>query len=134
MIAVLDASAAMELVFKRPFQGRVEAEIEHASAVIAPELYISEVSNAFWKYSRLIKDARILDVRLLDAAIDLVDNYAPTRELYREAYAFSCQWNHPVYDSMYVVLTRRNDAILVSIDKRLRDLAGKNKLKTFSLK
>ena len=134
MIAVLDASAAIELVFKRPFHRRIEAEIEHASAVIAPELYISEVSNAFWKYSRLIKDARILDDRLLDTAIDLVDNCASARELYREAYAFSCQWNHPVYDSMYIVLARRNDAILVSIDKRMRDLAGKNKLKTFSLK
>ena len=133
MIAVLDASAAIELVFRRSLHGRIEAEMESADAVIAPELYVSEVSNAFWKYSRLIKDASLLDVRLLDAAIDLVDDYVPTRELYREAYAFSCQWKHPVYDSMYVVLARRNDAILVSIDKRMRELAGKNKLKVIPL-
>ena len=68
---------------------------------------------------------RILDVRLLDAAIELVGNYAPARELYREAYAFSCRWNHPVYDSMYLILARRNDAILVGIDQRMRDLAGR---------
>lgn len=134
MIAVLDASAAIELVLKRPLQSYVGLEVERAAAVLAPDFYVAEVANVFWKYSKLAKDSATVDPRLLDAAIGLVDEYVSTQELYRESYAFSCQWDHPVYDCIYLILARRNDALLVTVDKRMRELAQKNRLRTIALK
>ena len=134
MIAVLDASAAVELVRKQPLHRQIAAEIERARLVLAPELYISEVSNTFWKYSKLAQQQSSTESQLLDLALDLVDEYVSARELYREAFDLSCQWDHPVYDSLYLVLARRNGAVLLTIDKRLRELSVKNKVKLVSLK
>ena len=85
---------------------------------------VSEVTNAIWKYVR----AEALDQEtastLADTAIGLVDEYVPVRTLDREALAFSIQTDHPVYDSMHLVLARRNDAVLLPGDTNMRKLAA----------
>ncbi|CAK8712925.1 hypothetical protein GMJAKD_02190 [Candidatus Electrothrix aarhusensis] len=47
MIAVLDASAAVEVVLQRPMAGHLNRYLSEADWVVAPTLFISEVTNVF---------------------------------------------------------------------------------------
>ncbi len=81
---VLDASAALEAVLRRPKAAAVLDRIEEATVVRAPGLYAAEVANALWKHFT----AGDLDVdgaqAALQAALDLVDLMVPSSELAEE--------------------------------------------------
>jgi len=130
MITVLDASAAVAIAMNLPESTRFHPQIETSDLVIAPDLIVAEVANAVWKYVR----AGVLDSeqgeRVLERAIGLVDQFETSMILYREAYALSVDHLHPVYDALYLVLTRRNNAHLATLDRRLSDIASKLQLRT----
>ena len=42
----------------------------------------------------------------------------------------SCTADHPIYDIVYLVLARRNNAFLLTLDQRLAKLAQKFSLRT----
>lgn len=56
---------------------------------------------------------------LANDALDLVDETVELGLLYREALAESLRLGHSVYDMFYFVLARREDATLVTCDRRL---------------
>lgn len=58
----------------------------------------------------------------LDAR-DLVDRVEPDRHLQAEALALACHHDHPVVDCLYLALARREAATLISMDRRLQQLA-----------
>ena len=129
MIVVLDASAAVKIVHQEPATKKFSEYIINADWVIAPDIYISEVTNVFWKYHQF--EALPLDIceNLLNKSVRLIDDVIESGELYQEAFSFSCRTNHPVYDSMYLICARRHNAIFLSADKRLIKLAQKNAIK-----
>jgi len=57
-------------------------------------------------------------------ARDLVDQIEPDRHLQVEALALACHLNHPVYDCLYLALSRREAATLLTADRRLQSLAA----------
>src|SRR5450631_3406510 len=129
MITVLDASAAVAIAMNLPESARFRQQIETSDLVIAPDLLVSEVSNAVWKYVK----AGVVDSeqgeRVLERAVGLVDTFESSMNLYREAFAMSVDHLHPVYDALYLVLARRNNASLATLDRRLADLATKLHIK-----
>ena len=50
MICILDASAAIEIALNKPKSKRLENYLKKADWIIAPDIFISEVANTFWKY------------------------------------------------------------------------------------
>jgi predicted nucleic acid-binding protein len=62
---------------------------------------------------------------MLERAVGLVDTFETSLDLYREAFSLSVDQLHPVYDALYIVLARRNNAVLATLDRRLADLALK---------
>jgi predicted nucleic acid-binding protein len=50
--AVLDASAAVNLVLNGEHAADLAAKLEETSLVMTPDLFCSEVANALWKYVR----------------------------------------------------------------------------------
>ena len=52
MIAVLDTSAAVEVVLKRKSSALFNDFLAEADLVIAPTLLITEATNVFWKYQK----------------------------------------------------------------------------------
>jgi len=125
MIVVLDASAAIKTVYNQTTTKKISEIITNADWVIAPDIYISEVTNVYWKYHQF--EDLPLDVSeiLMNKTIRLIDDVIETGDLYQEAFSLSCQTNHPVYDSMYLVCARRHSAILASVDNKLNKLAQK---------
>ena len=125
MIVVLDASAAIEIVMGRKSGSKLSKYILEADWVIAPTLFISEVTNTVWKYQKLADFPYRLCEKALDQALALPDDFVNELDLYREAFKLSCTLNHPVYDMFYLVIARRNNGKLLTLDKQLINAATK---------
>lgn len=129
MIVVLDASAAIELVLNRTNAPDIQKILHQADYVIAPDLYVSEVTNALWKHAHITGVS--LDVSVVDDAVAVPDEFLPAQALYREALAIGEKHGHPVYDCMYLVAARRNSAVLITLDRKLTGLAESESVKVF---
>lgn len=132
MNAVIDASAAVGVALDLPPAAGLFAPLEQASLVLAPDLFVAEVGNAFWKYRKagLLPPSRCEEA--LEHALNLPDRLEASKTLYLEAFALSCRHLHPLYDTLYLVLARRNNAVLLTLDRRLAALAAKLEIETIS--
>ena len=130
MIAVLDAGAAVGVVLKQPQAAHLISQLESANLVLAPALFVSEVCNAFWKYRKadLFEQAAV-EVSLVQA-LELPDRLEPASACCQEAFAMAVRRQHPFYEALYLVLARRHNATLLTIDKRLAALAAKLEIAT----
>lgn len=121
---VLDASAVLRLITHDPMARDWAEPLGQApTSVLAPGLMLTEVANALWKLQRSDGLAGMDPQLLLEDATDLVDQIEPDRHLQVEALALACHLNHPVYDCLYLALARREAALLLTADQRLKRLA-----------
>ena len=125
MNVVVDASAALGLVLAMPGTESFTDSLEQAALVTVPDLYVAEVTNALWKYRKadLLPMARC--ELALEHALRLPDQLESSTALHLEAFSLACRHIHSVYDTLYLVLARRNNAVLLTLDRRLAALAGK---------
>jgi len=130
MTCVMDASAAVAIVLNRPEAEPFVEMLSTADLVISPDLYISEVTNAFWKYLKFKQLSKTICEQRLNTAIQLVDDFIKSSELYEEAFSLAYNTNHPVYDAFYLVLARRRDGILLTLDNKIKSLALKHSIRT----
>jgi predicted nucleic acid-binding protein len=122
---VVDASVALKWLV--PEEGSEPAERLAASAtrLFAPRLIVGEVANALWKKVRrnLLSDHGARE--RLSALRHYFDLLLDDGDLVSPALALACQYDHPVYDFIYIEAARRHDAVLLTADDRLvRKLAG----------
>lgn len=122
MIAVLDVSAAIEILFLKEKKELFTRKYQEASWVIAPDLYVAEISNVLWKYHK----AQILGhqdcVQLVEDGINMIDDFTDGKELWKEALAEGIKNSHSIYNMYYSVLARRNDATLITNDSSLANI------------
>ncbi len=119
MIVVLDTSAAVEVVLQCESSENFVQILTKADLVLAPTLLITEATNVFWKYQKFSDYPYDDCKKAIDDIIALVDEYVNEADLYREAFNIGCMLDHPIYDMIYLVLARRNNAILLTMDKKL---------------
>jgi predicted nucleic acid-binding protein len=124
MIAVLDVSAAKEK------SGLFQAAYEEASWIIAPDLYVSELTNVLWKYHRAKALSHGDCVQYAEDGICLVDDIIASRDFWKESLGEGMKLAHPIYDMYYAILARRNDATLITNDRQLASICKKLKIKT----
>jgi predicted nucleic acid-binding protein len=129
VIIVLDASAAIEIVLQRKASKSFENHLAESDWIIVPALFISEVSNVFWKYFKFGNLSLEQCEKALEYAINLPDEYSDDRSLYREAFSLGCTIGKPVYDMFYLVLARRNNGYLLTLDKSLATEAKKQSVR-----
>ena len=96
MIVVLDASAAIEIVFQRKSGDMLGRTVKKADWVIAPNLFICEVTNVVWKYHKFADLAFKDCEKNLEYIIAIPDNFINEKELFLEAFKLSCSSNHSV--------------------------------------
>jgi predicted nucleic acid-binding protein len=118
--AVLDASAAIEIVAERGRAKQFLDEIERSDAVIAPDLFVPEVVNAVWKHHHFEGLSVIAASQQMELAIELVDEMVPSCELFRDAFLLARNAKRPAYDMFYLALARRQDAVLLTSDTALK--------------
>ncbi len=114
---VLDASVLSKFILKE--EGWREASNYVASAVSVDHV-VKEVSNAIWKaYRRKLIDFRDAErkfsafISLLHVNLRLVDE----GELIPQAFELAMRTNLTIYDSLYVVLAKREGLPLVTSDE-----------------
>ncbi len=131
MTIVLDVSAAIQIIMKKEKRDIFEDVYKKASWVIAPELYISEITNVLWKYNK----SNILNheecLQYIEDGIELIDDFFSEKEMWKEVLGESIKNKHSAYDMFYAVLARRNDAALVSNDKELINISTNMKIENF---
>ncbi|QVV68754.1 type II toxin-antitoxin system VapC family toxin [Synechococcus sp. LA31] len=121
---VLDASAVVRIIEGSPQAAAFQQAVLDAELVLAPELMLTEVSNALWRLQRAGQLQAESLQQCLSRAAALVDHIEPDRHLQVEALALACHLDHPVYDCLYLALARREAAILLTADQRLQRLAA----------
>src|SRR3989339_1757157 len=125
MTAVLDVSAAIEILLQKEKKELFNATYEKASWVIAPDLYIAEISNGLWKYYKSGLISHMECIQYVEDGIELIDDYFPSKELWKEALGEGIKNTHSIYDMYYTVLARRNDATLITNDSKLSLICNK---------
>jgi predicted nucleic acid-binding protein len=128
MITVLDVSAAVQIVLRKEKIKHFKKYYEKSNWVIAPELFIPEITNVLFKYYK----ANIFNHdecrQFVSDGIALVDAFFESKDLWTEVLGESIKYNHSAYDLFYMVLARRNNAILLSNDRDLIKLCNKLKI------
>ena len=120
MRVVLDASAALEVVLNRGRAEQFAEQLQQASEVLAPDLFVAEVVNTIWKYHRF-ENLSLSDCdRALELSLGLADTLVSCKELYREAFLLARTVRRPAYDMFYFALARREDALILTADAALR--------------
>ena len=125
MVAVLDASAGMEIALKRPLSLHFKEYISSCRKVISSDLYKAEITNTFRKYVVNGFLTKMKGIELLQLTQDLVDEYYDIGENSIEALNESIRLHHSSYDMFYFLLARRTGAVLLTLDKKLLALAEK---------
>lgn len=120
MRLVLDASAAIEVVLDRSKAAQFVRLLGDADQVLAPDLLVSEVVNAIWKYHQFENLGLNICDRALELAFGLVDVIVSCKDLYREAFLLSRSARRPAYEMFYLALAQREDAALLTADAALR--------------
>jgi predicted nucleic acid-binding protein len=78
---IIDVCGAMEILLRKEKADKFSGVVQEASLIIAPDLYISELTNTFWKYNRaniLTKDECAQYIR---DGIHYVDKFIDSKEL-----------------------------------------------------
>ena len=94
MIAVLDASAAIEITLNKSSARLFREALLESDLVIAPDTYPSEITNVFWKYAHFSEIEQAKCERGIDYCLDLVDNFINTKNICREVFLESINTKH----------------------------------------
>ena len=116
---VVDASVATKWFIVEKDAPTARELVRSDNLLIAPDLIVAEVLNVAWK--RLIrKDLAWDQVAHVPVALPkLLAELWPTRWLASRAFVIAAELRHPVYDCFYLALAERQEATLVTADRRL---------------
>ena len=123
MIVVIDASAAVEIALNKEFSTQYKNLLQVADMAIAPDTFISEITNVIWKYRKFSQFSDDTCISGIDFCHGLIDDYVNSSSIWREAYFEGVRHQHSTYDMFYLVVARRNNAVLITRDKRLNELS-----------
>ena len=119
MTIVVDASVVLRWCFQLAGSDRAEELLRSDDRLIAPDLVISEITNAAWKFvifDKLAADAVTSAVREVTKAFE---ELVPASVLKDRALAIAIELRHPAYDCFYLALAEQRNAQFVTADERL---------------
>lgn len=116
---VIDASVAAKWSLAESGWEPARALISDRIHLMAPDLFLAELGNIFWKYfmgKHLNRDEfELIMESMRSAAVALI----PARYLVAPAAAIAAETGRSCYDSLYLALAARFDCPLVTADARL---------------
>jgi predicted nucleic acid-binding protein len=119
VIVVLDASGAAEIVARTKQGLEFFNALMKTGLVLAPDLYIAEVSNMMWKLGRNDKSRVDAYMEMAEDCIGYVTEYVSAAKLWEEALRLAQKHDHAAYDMLYAALAKRHDATLITMDAKL---------------
>jgi predicted nucleic acid-binding protein len=128
MTIVLDSCAAIEIVLNRENAIKLREILNSADEVVTSSLYKVEVANVLLKYSKGGFIEKNICDKLLTLAESLIDDFIDISENNHEALREAIRLNHSVYDMLFITIARSRNAELLTLDKRLKDLAERENI------
>ncbi len=125
MTVILDASGAVEIALGNKNATLFLSHLKKADIIIAPDIFVSEVTNVFWKYRKFSQFTDDACIKGIEFCLNLIDDFIDSKELWREAYSEGVRNKSSTYDMFYLISARRNSGVLLSMDKKLNLLAKK---------
>jgi predicted nucleic acid-binding protein len=122
---IVDASVAIKWYTPEVRHANAKALLGLADTIFAPELIVSEVTNAAWAKARRGEISEQV-AGLIAAWIGSgVPALVPATELNEHALQIALALQHPAYDCMYLACAARESAPLVTDDRRLLTAVGR---------
>ena len=131
MTAVVDANAGIEVGLNRSRSKDITSLLGLFDQILTPSLYYAEITNALWKYLRSNQIGSDTARQGLRIASGLIDEYIDIQNDLDEVLTESVRLDHSVYDIFYLVLARRTDSTIITLDKRFRSLIAGEGLDIF---
>jgi predicted nucleic acid-binding protein len=125
MIVVLDVSGASQILFHKEKMERFDIALQEASLVMAPDLYVPELTNTLWKHYNLENYPVEKCLNFIEAGINYVNKFVDAREIWPEAFRLGLENKHSIYDMYYLALAKQYAARLITNDKDLVKLCKK---------
>jgi predicted nucleic acid-binding protein len=116
---VVDANVAVKWIIKQRLRHRALAVLRRSDVLVAPSLFVSEVTSAIWQYVRAGQIGGEQARQGLSAALDQITLLEEDAELAESALAVALELGYAPYAWFYLVAAIRRDALLVTADKRL---------------
>jgi predicted nucleic acid-binding protein len=125
MAIIVDASVAFKWFVPEPDSDRALALFETIEPLYAPDLMLTEVSNAMWARLRKVDGHHGPAVKAAAGALPrMLTLLVPVVELLPRAIELAFDLQHPIYDCIYLALAEREKAALITADRRLIANAG----------
>jgi predicted nucleic acid-binding protein len=128
MTVVLDVSAVTEILLHGLKMDTYNSILQQASLVLAPDMYISELANTFWKYQTAKKITEEECLLHINDGLEYVNHFINSKELWQEAFHEAANHHHPVYDMFYAIAARRQSGALITNDGPLADICKQLKI------
>ena len=128
MIGVIDVSGAVEILLQKEKADKFSRILQEAAIIVAPDLYIPELTNTLWKYCRMNVLTKEECIQYINDGISYVDKFIDSKELWQEAFSEGINNNHSIYDMFYMVVARRNCGILITNDSVLSTICKNNNI------
>lgn len=119
MTFVVDASVALKWFIAEVNTPRALALLTADERTIAPTLIVAELCNAAWRLWRRGEMARAQVSVVAARAPSLFTALISEVDLAKRASEISLDLGHPAYDCFYLSLAERENATLVTADRRL---------------
>ncbi|WP_068072662.1 type II toxin-antitoxin system VapC family toxin [Novosphingobium lentum] len=128
---VIDASVAFKFVVEELGSSQALAYLDTDEPLIAPDLILIEVASALWKR---VKESELLELHAERSLHGLPEFFARIDRMtdyMDEAFRLSFRLRHPIYDCIYLAQAVRENAVLVTADKKLVKAAARTGLGQF---
>lgn len=119
---VVDASVGAKWVLAEQHSDRAMALLDSAgrgdTVLVAPDVYVPEVTNIVWKSAHLRGDLTRDEAReALDKLLATLPELTSTADLAGQALELALTFGHPSYDCQYVALAVRLGCSVVTADR-----------------
>jgi predicted nucleic acid-binding protein len=118
-VIVIDANVAIKWAIEQPLRERALAILAHSVALVAPAMFVGEVTTAVWQYVRAgqISGEQAREGLLL--IMNQVSIFEDDAVLAEEALSIGIELKYAPYDCFYLVSAIRRRVPLVTADRRL---------------
>ena len=127
MKVVVDASVALKWVLSEA--GTEAALALRGEELIAPSLWLAEATNALWRGVRLGELTLAEAAEFLDELIKAPVASLPMEPHLHAALALAVEFQHPIYDCIYLALALQQDTRVVTADRRFAAIADRDDMK-----
>lgn len=119
---ILDSSAALRCSLPQIDKAESVAfrRVVMANECVSPVLFLSEISNAVWKEVRFRDLKKALAVEIISSISKMTTLHFEDDLLISAAFEIALDAEHPVYDCIYIAMSRHYNAPILTADRKLQ--------------